>query len=144
MSKLQATLPEGWKADYNKFLRAWDFTKYTPGPNGLNESNRLTVIEEAEPLTADAFAEKLKEKDFLSIDQVWTEITEKGQVPDGWFIKGVVTAYRDKNEKSRLGLVVVRDVAGVKLRCKSTDLRSEALRKEALDVCRSLKFGAGK
>jgi hypothetical protein len=144
MSKLQATLPPGWKADYSKFLQAWDFTKFTPGPNGLNESNRLTVMEEADPLAVDAFAEKLKEKDFLSIDQVWTEVTEKGKLPDGWFIKGVVTNYRDKNDKPRLGLVVMREVGGVKLRCKSTDLRSEDLRKEALDLCRSLFFGSGK
>jgi hypothetical protein len=144
MSKLQATLPAGWKADYNKFLQAWDFTRCTPGPNGLNESNRLTVMEEADPLPLDVFAEKLKEKDFLNIDQLWTEFTEKGKLPDGWYIEGVVTNYRDKNEKPHLGLVVVRDVAGVKLRCKSTDLRIEDLRKEALELCRSLKLGPGK
>jgi hypothetical protein len=38
--------------------------------------------------------------------------------------------------------VMVRDLGGIKLRCKSGPIRSEALRDEAMQICRSAALPA--
>jgi hypothetical protein len=136
-------LPDGWKSNYLKLLRGWEFTKYTPGPDGLNESNDVGVRElsDTDPRNADDFAAKLKEKDFLDIGKVWTQVTERGRLPDGFYVKGVVADTEDRRQKPALGLVVVRKVGGLTLRCKSSNLRSEALRTEAIELVTSARFG---
>jgi hypothetical protein len=139
---LEAKLPTGWKSEYSKFLRSWTFEKYTPGASGLNESNRLRVSTFLDgPTTAEDYAEKLKKKDFVDIEYVFTTITAKEKLPDGFIIQGEVSNYKSAKEKPRLGLVMVRDLGGVPVICQSTSLRSEELRKEAIALFGSAKLG---
>jgi hypothetical protein len=141
LDRLEVKAPAGWKSDYARFLQSWTFEKYTPGPGGLNESSRVRVAESGDVFaSADAHAEKLKQKDYVDIEYVFTEITAKESLPDGYLIKGVVRNHKDAKEPSRLGLVMVRTLDGVKVTASSASLRSEALRDEAIQLVRSARL----
>jgi predicted Zn finger-like uncharacterized protein len=144
LDKLEVKLPSGWKADYHKFLESWDFEKYTPAASGLNESSVLrvaTVIDE--PADVNAYAEKLKQKDYIDLEYAFTEITAKEKLPDGFLVKGVVSNYKNTKEKPRLGLAMIRTLGGVRVYCVSTSLRSEALRQEAIELFKSARLPTG-
>lgn len=145
MEKLQLTLPEGWKAEYQRFSQTWELEKYTPAAGGLRESSNVAIdrLPDDAPATPDAYAEKLKVKDFQGIGYAWSEITEKKALPDGFLITGQVRDYEDKTAPPRLGLVMVRTIDGVKVRCSSGRLRSQALREEAMQILKTAGF-AGK
>jgi hypothetical protein len=144
LGKLRVQLEPGWKAEYQKFFNSWTIEKYTPGKDGFNESNRLTVrrLLGGEPTEVDAFAAKLKEKDFLDIGYQWTDVTAKGKLADGFFVKGWTRDHTVKDAKPVLGLVMVRDVAGGKLCGTSSSLRNEAVRTEALEMFQKAILGS--
>jgi hypothetical protein len=144
LAELQLAVPGGWQANYNKFLSAWTVTKPPPTPRSDAE---LLRIEEcpADARTAADYAARLKEKDFLFVDLPgWVEVGKKEELPDGFVIKGVV--YKPSNPKSppTLGLVVVREVAGLKVRCFSANLRGEKSRDEVLEMFKGATFGPAK
>jgi hypothetical protein len=136
LGKLRLPLETGWKAEFQPFFNSWTIEKYTPGKDGFNESNRLTVrrLLSGEPAEADAFVARLKEMDFLDIGYQWTEVTARDKLADGFVIKGLTRDHTVKDAKPVLGLVVVRDVAGDKLCGTSNSLRNEAVRTEALEM----------
>jgi predicted Zn finger-like uncharacterized protein len=144
LDKLEVKLPTGWKANYNKFLQSWDFEKYTPAPSGFNEANSLrvaTVIDE--PADVDAYAEKLKQKDYIDLEYVFSKITAKEKLPDGFLVKGEVSNYKNSKEQPRLGLAMIRTIAGVRVYGVSTSLRSEPLRQEAIELFKSARLPKG-
>jgi hypothetical protein len=126
--------PAGWRADFNKFIPAWLVTK--PSATGRVEGEVLRIEECPEDARTPAdYAAHLKEKDFLNIDLPgWVEVGAKGELPDGFCFKGVVKKYGNPKTPPVLGLVAVRDVGGLKVRCFSANLRNEASRDEALET----------
>lgn len=84
-----------------------------------------------------AYADKLRQKDFQERGQQFTEITDKGELPDGFFIQGIVAD--QAKPKPELGFVIVRKVNGVYLRgrngtVKSRPMKDEELRQWMLDT----------
>jgi hypothetical protein len=141
LADLRPNVPDGWQAHYNKFLPAWQLTK--PSPTGRVDAEVLR-IEECPPdaRTAADYAARLKEKDFLNIDVPgWVEVGDTGELPDGFFFKGVVKKYGNAKTPPVLGLLAVRDLGGLKVRCFSANLRNEASRDEALEAFRGAKVG---
>lgn len=150
LAALKVELPDGWAGDFNKFKNRWTFKKVTASSSGAAQENTLEIGELSEEAkSADAYAERVRARDFLEIDSDFTgyafvEVAEKQTLPDGFVILGSARNWNRRGEKPQLGLVVVREVGGVKLRCVSPNLRDEALRREALEVCRSARFAEHK
>jgi hypothetical protein len=92
------------------------------------------------PTDAATYAEKLKEEDFDDYLRVYTEITETGQLPDGFFITGLVQDQGAPDSPPGLGLVMVRRVDGLRIRCKGSNLADEAIRTEAMEIFKSAGF----
>ncbi len=134
-SRLEVRLPEGWKADYNRFSRKWTFEKELAA-----ETIRVTVGELLDDVKdADACATKLKRRDLVDVDDsewLFGEVTAREKLPDGFLVKGVTLRARNRLEK-RLGLVMVREVGGLRLVCQGTALTSEALRDEVIEMFRA-------
>lgn len=144
MSKMTVTAPKGWEGEYNKALQDWTYEKYTPGKDGTNEPNRLYVstMPDDVPVELDAYAAKLPEQNFQDIGFHYSKIDKKEKVGDGWLITGVVEADKpDKDDKPEMGLVMMRDIDGARIRCRSGTLKSEDTRKEAIELCKSIKLG---
>jgi hypothetical protein len=141
LADLRLTAPAGWQVDYNKFLPAWRVTK--PAPTTRSEAEVVRVEECPEDAQApEVYATGLKKKDFLMVDvPAWEEVGEKGELPDGFYFKGVVKKFSNAKTPPTLGLLVVRNVGGVKLRFYSANLRGEASREEALEMCKGATFG---
>ena len=99
--------------------------------------------------TASVYAENLKKKDFLNVDVPgWLEIGDKGDLPDGFYFKGVVKKFGAATPPI-VGLVAVREIGGLKVRCYSANLRTtkenpEGSREELLQMFRAAKFGPPK
>jgi predicted Zn finger-like uncharacterized protein len=140
LASLRLTLPDGWQADYNKFLAAWEVTKPPPTPRSSAEVLRIEECPQ-DARTPDDYPSRLKEKDFLNIDVPgWVEVGKKEDLPDGFLFKGVVKKFSNPKTPPTLGFVAVRDVGGMKLRCFSANLRDEKSRDEALELFEGAKF----
>jgi hypothetical protein len=139
LDALEVKRPVGWTASYNKFL-GWTFAR-GPVASGPFDPDHLRVEEApGDARDAETYAARLLEKDFLDANYVFTEITEKGKLPDGFLIKGVVGSTRSKREKPRLGLVMVREVGGVRLMAAAFHLRDEPAREEAVEMFRGARL----
>jgi hypothetical protein len=147
LAELQLTAPAGWEARYNKFqggVGGWAVTK--PPPTALSEAEQVRVEEcPADARSPADYAAHLKDKDFLNVDLPgWVEVGPKEDLPDGFVFKGVVKKYAEKKTPPVLGLLVVRDIAGLKVRCFSANLRGEKSRDEALEIFKAATFGPAK
>ncbi len=142
MSKLTLADKKGWEGEYNAALTSWTFEKYTPAKDGTNEPNRfyLDVLPDDAPKTVEEYATKLQEKDWQDFGYKYSEIKAKTALPNGFLITGLVQDMSDATAKPEAGFVLVFDVGGTKLRCKSGTMTSEKLRDEALAVCKTAKF----
>ena len=145
LENLKVTLPEGWSARYNKFLPRWYFEKATSTAKSPHETNQCSVGEGLDdPTSLAAYADKLKQRDAIDLDTIFTQITAREPLADGFLLKGTVKKdFKDRKPKLCLGLVMMRDLDGVKLFCKSTCLYSEALRDEAIALFQSAKLDSG-
>ena len=147
LAGLQLNVPDGWTANYNKFSFTWTLTKPAPTPRSNGEE---FVIEEcpADARTPEVYAARLKERDFLTGDVPgFVEVGNKGNLPDGFYFKGVVKKYPNGRTPPILGLAAVRDIGGLKVRCYSANLRTtkerpEGLREELLEMFKAAKFAA--
>jgi hypothetical protein len=147
LAELQLAVPTGWNAHYNKFLGGvggWLVTK--PPPTARSEGEEARIEEcPADARTPSDYAAHLKEKDFLNIDLPgWAEVGQAEDLPDGFVIKGAVKKYPDKKTPPLLGLVAVRDIGGLKVRCFSAGLRSEKSRDDVLEMFKGATFGPAK
>ncbi len=149
LASLQLNVPAGWTAHYNPFSFMWTLTKPAPTPRSSDEE---FIIEEcpADARTPEVYAAHLKEKDFLNGDVPgFVEISDKGDLPEGFFFKGVVKKYPNARTPPILGLVAVRDISGLKVRCYSANLRTtkdrpEGFREELLEMFKEAKFAAAR
>src|SRR5262249_36904959 len=117
LADLRLPLPGAWKAEYNKFL-GWEAKKPSPTGRADAEVVRLNECPEDARTPAD-YAAHLQEKHFLNVDLPgWVEVGDKGELPDGFFFRGVVKKYATKTPPV-LGLLAVREVGGLRLRCFS-------------------------
>lgn len=145
MKQLQLTLPAGWTLDYNKILEDWTAEKYVPQADGTNAMVARIYFDqlpEDAPEKLDAYADKLKQKDFQDYSYIYTKITEKGKLADGFAIKGLVVDYSAKKSQPELSFVMMRSIQGVKLRCRSGTLVSDAVRTEAMNLCSTARFSS--
>lgn len=144
LADLRLTAPEGWKVEYSTYRFAWLVTKPPPTPRSQEEVVRIEECP-ADAQTPAAYAAGLKEKDFLEPETPgWASAGDKGDLPDGFLFKGVVKKYDNPKTPPILGLVAVREINGLKVRCYSANLRSEASRDEALELFKGAKFGPAK
>jgi hypothetical protein len=139
-SKLVVTA-KGWEGEYNKNLKDWVYEKYTPGKDGMNERNSLTIstLPDDAPATVDEYATKLQEKDFQDFGFKYTAIAAKTKLADGWLITGTSQG-TSADDKPEPGFVVMREVGGARIRCKSMTMTSEKIRSEAIELCKSIKL----
>jgi hypothetical protein len=147
VAELQLKVPAGWDARYNKYLGGvggWIVTK--PPPTARSEGEEARIEEcPADTRTPSDYAAHLKEKDFLNVDLPgWVEVGQAEDLPDGFVIKGAVKKYPDKKTPPLLGVVAVRDLGGLKVRCFSAGLRSEKSRDELLEMFKGATFGPAK
>ncbi len=147
LAELQLIPPRGWEANYNKFLGGeggWELKKAPPTPRSDGEDIRIEPCPK-DALTPADYAAHLKEKDWLNVDVPgFIEVGAKEDLPDGFVIKGVVKKFPNPKTPPILGLVVVRDVGGVKVRCYSANLRGPDSLNEALEMFKGANFGGGK
>jgi hypothetical protein len=145
LAELRLRVPDGWDANYNKFLGEWVIKKPPPTPMSGGQEVRI------EPCPDDAgkpdnYAAHLKEKDWLTGDGPgFAEVDQKEEWPDGFVIRGVVQRFGGKAPPT-LGFVAVRDINGLKVRCYSANLRTtkefpEGSRQELIDMFKAAKFG---
>ncbi len=142
-SALVLTLPTGWKARPNRFLKCWDVWKGTDAAPPERDVIRIELCP-TEAQTAAVNAALAKAKGEPDFDGGWKEVGEKQTLPDGFYIFGTVRATPEPRAGPLLGLVAVREVDGLKLRCRSSSLRDETSRSEALELFRGAKLGGGK
>jgi hypothetical protein len=141
-SKLKVTA-NGWEGEFNKNLKDWVYEKYTPGKDGMNERNSLTIssLPDDVPTTVDEYATKLQTKDFQDFGFKYSVIKDKTKLADGWLITGtVVSTSGGADEPPEPGFVIVRDIGGGKIRCKSMTMKSEKIRADAIELCKSIKL----
>jgi len=138
VAKLQVTA-SGWEGTYNKILRTWTYEKYTPGKDDTNEPNRVTfgVLPSDAPSALDDYATKLGEKDFQDFGYRYSAIAEKTKLADGWLITGTVQG--EASDPAEPGFVMLRELGGTKLRCKSETVTSDKIRSEGIALCKSVK-----
>ena len=60
--------------------------------------------------------------------------------PGGFLVTGTVLDTSDATAKPEPGFVMVRDAGGGKIRSHSGAMTSEALRAEAIELCKTAKF----
>jgi hypothetical protein len=130
---------KGWKGEYNKTFEDWGFRKVTPGHDGTNEESSFLVgvLSYGSPKDLEGYAAKLKKEDFESFGEVWTEISEQGELSDGFYILGLAKNYKSPKAKPELALVVVRKIGGAYIHGHSTDLETPELRQEALEMLKA-------
>jgi hypothetical protein len=141
LAGLRLAVPEGWTANYNKFLNVWDVTKPPPTPRSEAEVLRIEECP-ADARTAADYAAHLKEKDFLLPELPgWVELGPNEELSDGFVIKGVVKAFPNPKTPPVLGLLAVREIGGLRVRCLSATLRRAESRDEALAMFKGARFG---
>jgi hypothetical protein len=149
LAELKLNVPDGWKADYNKFLGGvggWELTKPPPTPMSEGEVLRIEPCPDDARTPADYVAH-LKEKDWLNVDVPgFVEVGQKEEWPDGFIIRGVVKRFGGKTPPV-LGFVAVRDINGLKVRCYSGSLRTtnkqpEGSREELVEMFKAARFGS--
>lgn len=126
-----------WQGRFSRTF-AWTFEKNTDDAN--HGRIYIGILDSDKPDQMEAYAKKMLEKNFVHTFYVFTEITEKSKLADGFVIKGRIVATDVKDAKPELGLVIVRTIAGVKVECRSGKLSNDAVQKEVIDLFKTGKF----
>lgn len=140
MKSLKMTPAQGWEGEFNQALESWTYEKYTPGKDGTNEPNRFYVdkFPEDRPAEVEVYADKLqKDPNFQDMGSLFTSVTAKEQLPNGWLIAGVQKDMSDKDDKGAPAFVLLRKDLNVY--CRGGVFKSEALRAEAIEACKAMK-----
>ena len=139
MKNLKAVGP-GWEGEFNATLEGWTYEKYTPGKDGLNEPNRfyLDKFPEDRPADVEGYAAKLaSDPNFQDMGSLFISVAAKEKLPNGWLITGVQKDMGDAQDKGAPAFVLYR--ADLKVYCRGSVFKSEALRGEAIEACKQLK-----
>jgi predicted Zn finger-like uncharacterized protein len=141
LAGLRLAVPDGWRANYNKFLGAWDVTKPPPTTRTSAEVVRIEPCPNQARTPAD-YTARLKDKDFLTVDLPgWVEVGNREDLADGFVIKGVVKKFPNPKTPPVLAFLAVRDIGGLRVRCFSGDLRTEMSRDAVLEMFKGASFG---
>ena len=141
VKNLKPTLAEGWEGQFNEALKDWTYEKYTPtGEDGMNEPNRfyLDKFPSDRPKDVDAYAKKLQtDKNFQDFGSLFTVVAAKEKLPEGWLITGTQKDMSDSADKGSPAFVLYREDLG--LYCRGSVFKSEQLRAEAIEACKTVK-----
>lgn len=140
MKSLKPTLAEKWEGEFNQAMEDWTFEKYTPGPDGTNQPNRfyLSKFPDDRPRDVEAYAKALQtDKNFQDMGSLYTAVAAKEKLPAGWLITGTQKDMGDAEDKGSPAFVLYREDLG--LYCRGSVFKTEALRAEAIEACKSLK-----
>ena len=135
-----------WKGQYNSFLESWTFEKpmQSDGADGADgEIARFYLgrMPPSMPTDMKEYARKLREQPgFQDYGYAYSEVDDTEVYPDGWLILGKAGDIARPDEPPSLSFVMFRTVAGVKVRCRGGSLPTEAIRKEAIQGCRTAAF----
>lgn len=129
-----------WEGQYNEMLESWTFQNYAGADSDSFEQSTFYVdkVSDADAGSFNDYSKNLKKKDWLDLTFVWKEISSNEKLADGFVFIGKSLAYKDKEAKPLPSFVVVRKFKNTSIRCKG-DATSDALLKEAIDFCKSLK-----
>lgn len=136
---LKPTIAEGWEGTFNEVMEDWTFEKYTAGADG-NEPNRFYIsrIDTSRPSDVEKYAKKLQtDKTFQDYGSLFISIASKEKLPNGWLITGVEKDMNDAEDKGMPAFVLYRTDLG--LYCRGSVFRSDALRSEAIEACKTMK-----
>ena len=131
---------QDWDGTYNESLDSWSFMKFTTSDSGDDETSTFYVdsTSPGDVPSVDEYAKNLTKKDWLDFTFVWTAITSREKLPDGFVFVGMSKQYKDASAKPTPCFVVVRKFANTTLVCKG-DAATPALLAEAIDFCKKLK-----
>jgi hypothetical protein len=145
MKALKVKAPEkikGWEGEYNENLKSWTYEKYIEVEgDDIRKPNRfyVDVMPDDVPTKAKEYAEKLKTKNFQDFGYVYTEVSEATDDKEGGFlIQGLMKDHTDKDAKAEPGFVYVKKIGDTLVRVKSGTLVNDAMRKEAIELARTL------
>jgi hypothetical protein len=137
LEALKADPPPGWE-NPSFGGGTWTFEKHVD--EGWNRVY-VDALPSDSPTSGDAYAKKLQEKDWQDFGSRWSEIMGVDPLEGGFVIMGWKQSTTDAKAQPELGVVVVRDIGGTRIRCRSGALvTSEALYKEAVRLCVSARF----
>jgi hypothetical protein len=137
LEALKADAPPGWE-NPSFGGGTWTFEKHVD--EGWNRVY-VDALPSDSPTSGDAYAKKLQEKDWQDFGSRWSEIMGVDPLEGGFVIMGWRQSTTDPKAQPELGVVVVRDIGGTRIRCRSGALvTSEELYKEAVRLCVSARF----
>ena len=143
MSTLKVKAPKEWEGEYNKILKSWTYEKYIEVKGEESRKpNRvyIDILPEDAPTKMKDYADKLKTKDFQDMSYVWPEVTEQKETDGGFLITGKMLDHSDKEAKAEPAFVFVKKLKDTTIRVKSGTLVNEDMRKEAIELAKSISF----
>jgi hypothetical protein len=81
--------PFGWRAEYDKGQKRWTL-RTADRPAGVSARLYVDQLPADLPKDPDAYAAKLREAGAQDPGRKYMEVSEKGKLPDGFFVKGLV------------------------------------------------------
>jgi hypothetical protein len=135
---LKLALPKGWKAEYKEGSVEWIVEKNAP-PN-YPTVYIAALLPTREPKDFADFVRKVQaENDPYGLGYRWSGVSEKGQLPDGYYVVGPVKLSTDKEARGT-GLAILRALGGRKLLFECFKINDAAERKEVMDWCKAANF----
>lgn len=139
LATLQVNLPVGWTKEFSSNTNEWYLDKAEPKKH-LTRVRVSRSPKQIEPATAAEYAAFLKDKP----DEegfIWPQVMQMGELPDGFFIIGNCRLKADVTATHLdTGIIVIRTIKGDRLKFKCHRLDDDAVRQEALEMCKSAQF----
>jgi uncharacterized protein (TIGR03067 family) len=137
LADLKFTLPKGWEAKYS------DAAIWRVSYRGFDPSiSAIWMVSTRFPKDLDTFVTKLQDTDYFGNGMYLGTVTEKGKLPDGYFVVGKYKEGKAGKESKYVGIAMIRDFGGEKLMFESfsTSYDDAKLLKEALDIAKTAAF----
>lgn len=143
LAKLTLAEPMGWNGKYLAATNEWFFTRPVT-TTGRKTSNTLRIKASGDTGTLEDYQAKVALPGFMGPKIYKFFVTASEPLPDGFVIR--VRSERTVPTKSKLpstgiGVVVVRNVGGVRLIAIAASLANEEIRNEAIAALRSARLG---
>jgi len=144
LATLQVTLPAGWKKEFSANTNEWFLDRpetVTPGGD-IKPLTRVRVTrspKQIEPHSAAEYARFLLKPDEENF--IWPQVMQTGMLPDGFFIIAQCRLAADVTSTNLdTGFVVVRTIKGDRIKFKCHRVVDDAIRQEALEMCKAAQF----
>lgn len=129
-------IPNPRLAKYEPESKRWVYS-FRNAVRATNGIFYIDLLPPGAPTDRESYATKLLQKDFQEPGQQFSEIGEKGDLPDGFFLKGAMK--KQDRPKPEFGFVIVRKINGAFLRCRNgvvanRPVSDEELRQTMLDI----------